>query len=119
MHKDHPLPDARDPAPLSAAPPTALHCTACFLSLQVVELQAQLSAAKEQLDHQRQTAAQAIKRAAAAEAAASAAEADAGVQAARVAEVEKEMGQLLAVVEAQKAASAMKMRQVASLLQDL
>jgi hypothetical protein len=36
-----------------------------------------------------------------------------------VAEVEKEMGQLLVVVEAQKAASAMKMRQLASLLQDM
>jgi leucine-rich repeat/coiled-coil domain-containing protein 1 len=85
----------------------------------VVELKAQLAAAKEQLDHQRQTAAQAVKRAAAAEAAAAAADGDAKAQAARVAEVEKEMGQLLAVVEAQKAASAMKMRQLASLLQDM
>lgn len=82
-------------------------------------MKAQLSAAKEQLEHQRQTAAQAVQRAAAAEAAASIAEADAAAQAARVAEVEKEMGQLLAVVEAQKAASAMKMRQLASLLQDM
>jgi leucine-rich repeat/coiled-coil domain-containing protein 1 len=86
---------------------------------QGAELKAQLAAAKEQLEHQRQTAAQAVKRAAAAEAAATGAEADASAQAARVAEVEKEMGQLLAVVEAQKAASAVKMRQLASLLQDM
>lgn len=85
----------------------------------MVELKAQLAAAKDQLEQQRQTSAQAVRRAAAAEAAASAAEAEASTQAARVAEVEKEMGQLLAVVEAQKAASAMKMRQLASLLQDM
>lgn len=87
--------------------------------LQAVELKAQIAAAKEQLEQQRQAAAQAVKRAAAAEAAAAAAEADASTQAARAVEVEKEMGQLLAVVEAQKAASAMKMRQLASLLQDM
>lgn len=94
-------------------------CRVHVLPSQVVELRAQLSAAKEQLEHQRQTAAQAVKRAATAEAAASAAQADASTQAARVAEVESEMGQLLAVVEAQKAASAMKMRQLASLLQEM
>jgi leucine-rich repeat/coiled-coil domain-containing protein 1 len=85
----------------------------------VVEFKAQLSAAKDGLEQQRQLATQAVKRAAAAEAAATAAQADASVQAARVAEVEQEMGQLLAVVEAQKAASAMKMRQLATLLQDM
>lgn len=87
--------------------------------MQAVELKVQLAAVKEHLEHQRQTAAQAVKRAAAAEVAASSAEADASAQAARATEVEKEMGQLLAVVEAQKAASAVKMRQLALLLQDM
>jgi len=89
------------------------------LLAQATELKAQLTAAKEQLEQQRQAAVQAVKRAAAAEAAATAAEAEASTQAARVAEVEKEMGQLLAVVEAQKTASAIKMRQLATLLQDM
>jgi leucine-rich repeat/coiled-coil domain-containing protein 1 len=89
------------------------------LQEQVRELRAQLSAARDQADQQRAAAGAAIKRAAAAEAAAGAAEADASAQAARASEVEQEMSELLAVVEAQKAASAAKMRQLATLLHDM
>jgi leucine-rich repeat/coiled-coil domain-containing protein 1 len=85
----------------------------------VKELQEQLSLLSNQLDQQRQAAAAASKAAATAQAAAAAAQAEASSHVARVGEVEGEMAQLLAVVEAQKAASAAKMRQLACLLQDL
>jgi leucine-rich repeat/coiled-coil domain-containing protein 1 len=87
--------------------------------LQVKELQEQLTLLSSQLEQQRQTAAAAFKAAAKAQAAAAAAKAEANSHAARVSEVEGEMAQLLAVVEAQKAASAAKMRQLACLLQEM
>lgn len=86
---------------------------------QVKELQEQLGVLSSQLDQQRQAAAAASKAAASAQAAAAAAQAEASSHAARVSEVEGEMTQLLAVVEAQKAASAAKMRQLACLLQEM
>lgn len=90
-----------------------------LILLQVHEQDAQLSSLKHQLEQQRQAAAQSTKAAAAAQAAAAAAEAEAAAQAGRVSEVEHEMAQLLAAVEAQKEAAANKMRQLASLLQDM
>jgi leucine-rich repeat/coiled-coil domain-containing protein 1 len=90
-----------------------------FNALQVKKLQEQLNLLSNQLDQQRQAAAAASKAAASAQAAAAAAQAESSSHAARVGEVEGEMAQLLAVVEAQKAASAAKMRQLACLLQDL
>jgi leucine-rich repeat/coiled-coil domain-containing protein 1 len=89
------------------------------LCMQVQELEAQLAAAHAQLEQHRQAASQSARAAAAAKAAAAASEAEAASQAARATEIEREMRELLGVVEAQKAASAAKMRQLASLLQDM
>lgn len=94
-------------------------CDGVLAVVQVQDQQAQLASLRSQLEQQRQTAAQSVKAAAAAQVTAAAAEAEASTHAARVAEVEHEMVQLLAAVEAQKVSSAQKMRQLASLLHDM
>jgi leucine-rich repeat/coiled-coil domain-containing protein 1 len=89
------------------------------LDAQVSEMRARLDAAV--LDAERQRRAAAAATAAAAEAQAAAAAASEGAERAesRAAEVEREMAGLLSVVEAQKAASAAKMHQLASLLHEM
>lgn len=87
--------------------------------VQVGELRSRLEGAVSDAERQRRTAAQAAAAQAAAEAAATAAQESAARADARVAEVEREMAGLLSAVEAQKAASAAKMRQLASLLHEM
>lgn len=90
-----------------------------FVTSQVLELQAQLDDTARELQQQRRDAEGAAQEASSALQRASAASQEASRQRARVAEVEGEMRELLAAVEAQKAANAAKMRQLATLLHDM
>ncbi len=86
---------------------------------QVEELRGRCEEAAEQLDAARRSAKAAGAAAAAAVAEREEARGEAARAAARAEEVEGEMRALLAAVEAQKAASAAKMRQLATLLHDM
>lgn len=102
------------------SPSTGSYLSICsFHLLQVAELQTQLTDAAHALEQQRRTAAQASAGASAATAKLTASQEEADRQAARVVEVEQEMQALLTAVEAQKAASTAKMRQLASLLHEV
>jgi leucine-rich repeat/coiled-coil domain-containing protein 1 len=89
------------------------------LEAQVQQLQSQLDDAARELNQQQREAAAALSQAATAAQQLAAAQTEAARQRSRVAEVEGEMRQLLEAVESQKAASNAKMRQLASLLQDM
>jgi leucine-rich repeat/coiled-coil domain-containing protein 1 len=84
-----------------------------------LELQAQLDDTARDLQQQRREAEAASQEASGALQRAAAASQEASRQRARVAEVEGEMRELLAAVEAQKATNAAKMRQLATLLHDM